>query len=895
MATQLKRQTVYHKIKELCGKKYKVSIPDKVCHSLRIDASRDEAVRLHYPTKYPNQQNQMMEKIKAASIIFTLILHLVFALNSYCQVEYITNDDGGKTTSDSTGFGTNTNFNCAKLFPKNFFTGAWIWLSESRFKEYQGTKTEWAKNPGYKGQYKALFRKSFDLSRLPDQAILTITADVSFRIYINESFIAQGPANIGNDYADGVPPGHWFYNTHNVRKYLNPGTNFIAVEVFSHSREISETTSGQGMLICDLDDGEKKNIVATDASWRCNMDTSFTVNGGDYRCNSNFEILNWRSKAFDDSGWAHASVKNIPKSGYLVNSKIPVPTRYPVKPKRVWLTQNEDAISDFSSAVYNKPLYQTEFTLDYGRNMTAYYGFEVIAQKNDTLKIYPFEKKYASQNRALIFVCKEGINVFDAPFLSVFRYLKVEVASQKGLTIKDIRADFSSYPVNYMGSFSCSDINLTELWEITRWTTQLCMNDMFYDSPKHQEPIACTGDYLIESLINYYSFGDPWLTRQTLVKTALLLEKNKYDMFHTSYSLLWVQMLNQYYQFTGDIQLVKELLPHVNKLNQLFETYLDSNYLVSNAPDYMFMDWIKIDQFNAHHPPAVIGMGYMTAFYYKSLLDAAYLNGLAGIPSLSDENLELAQKIKLAMNNLLWDKEKKLYKDGIPFRSKKENHYFFPKDTNIVTHSPHVNTLAVLYDIAPPNQQADILNYVVHQTAIDLQPYFMFFVLSAVEHAGAFNTLGLELMKKWENGINRETHTLKENWQEQTETGYGGDYSHAWGGSPLYFLSKNILGVKPATPGYEEIEIAPFVSGNINWAKGQVPLLQGDCIEISWTKVDNLRYIYTLEIPNNKKCFMVIPDDLRIDDFEINKKSYPKATSKIQLTSGIYEIEFQDH
>jgi hypothetical protein len=260
---------------------------------------------------------------------------------------------------------------------------------------------------------------------------------------------------------------------------------------------------------------------------------------------------------------------------------------------------------------------------------------------------------------------------------------------------------------------------------------------------------------------------------------------------------------------------------------------------------------------------------------------------------LSDKNLELAQKIKLAMNNLLWDKDKKLFKDGIPFRSKKENHYFFPKDTNIVTYSPHVNTLAVLYDIAPENQQSAILDYVVHQKTIDLQPYFMFFVLSAVEHAGQFNTLGLELMKKWENGIDRETNTLKENWQDKTETGYRGDYSHAWGGSPLYFMSKNILGVKPATPGYKNIEIVPFVSENISWAKGQIPLLQGDCIGISWTREHDLKYIYKLEIPENQKCFMEIPDDLRKSDFTLNSKIYPKATIKVQLTGGTYEIEFK--
>jgi hypothetical protein len=300
---------------------------------------------------------------------------------------------------------------------------------------------------------------------------LSITADVFFRLYINETFVAQGPANIGNDYEDGVPPKHWFYTTHNVKKYLNSGTNYIAVEVFSHSREISETSSGEGMLICDLDDGKYANIVATDTSWKCNIDTSFIVNGGNYSCNSNYEIINWNNKACDDSGWENASLKNIPRNGYLINSKIPVPFRYPIKPKRLWLPQNESAITNYSDLVFNKQLYQREFTLDYDRNITAYYGFEIIAHKNDTLKIYPFERKYASQNRALTFVCKEGRNVYYAPFLSVFRYLKVEVKSTRGLIVKEIRTDFSSYPVNYAGSFSCSDTKLTELWDITRWTT----------------------------------------------------------------------------------------------------------------------------------------------------------------------------------------------------------------------------------------------------------------------------------------------------------------------------------------------------------------------------------------------------------------------------------------
>lgn len=848
-----------------------------------------------------DKENNMNKKTALGTKIssklgLTIFISFVLALNTYGQKRYTTNDDGYDIIADSTGFyAEKVNFSLEKLFQKNAWTGNFIWLNEVKFNKNQETQTHWKENPGYTKQYKALFRKSFNLTELPYQAIMSITADVSFRVYINEIFVAQGPANIGHDYFDSTPPMHWFYTTHNVSKYLNLGINTIAVEVFSHSKEISETSSGQGMLICDLDDGVNKNIIGTDASWKCNMDTSFIITGNTYSCNSNAEIVNWTSKTLNDATWETASLKNFPKKDYLIQSKIPTPLRHPVKAHSVWLPQNERAIADVSTAIFNKKLHSAVFTLDYNRNMTAYYGFEVMAHKNDTIKIYPYEKKYASLNRTLTFVCKEGLNVYDVSFLSVFRYLKVEIISPKGLIIQDIKATFSSYPVTYMGSFSCSDRKLTELWDMTRWTTQLCMNDMFYDSPKHQEPIACTGDYYIQSLINYYTFGDPWLTRQTLVKTALMLEKNKYDMFHTSYALLWVQMINQYYQYTGDIQLVKELMPHVNKLNQLFETFLDSDFLVSNAPDYMFMDWIKIDKFNAHHPPAVIGTGFMTAFYYKSLLDAAYLNSIVNGTSTRDKNLALANKIKLAMNTWLWDEEKKIYKDGIPFRNKRENHFFFPKDTNITTFSPHVNTLAVLYDIAPKDQQAAILNYAVNQKAIDLQPYFMFFVLSGVHHTEQFNSLGLELLKKWENGINKETYTLKENWQDLTETGYGGDYSHAWGGSPAFFMSKNILGVRPAIPGYKETEIHPFVSENIHWAKGRVPLTQGKSIGVDWKKENNLKYIYQFEIPEDQKCFMVIPEDLRKTGFKVNNKKYSKNTNKIKLMSGTYELDFSKY
>jgi hypothetical protein len=210
-----------------------------------------------------------------------------------------------------------------------------------------------------------------------------------------------------------------------------------------------------------------------------------------------------------------------------------------------------------------------------------------------------------------------------------------------------------------------------------------------------------------------------------------------------------------------------------------------------------------------------------------------------------------------------------------------------------VTYSPHVNTLAVLYDIAPKNQQSALMDYVVDQKSIDLQPYFMFYVLDAVDHLEQFSNRGLELLKKWKNGIDKETFTLKENWQDVTETGYSGDYSHAWGGSPLYFMSKNILGVKPRSPGYKDIELRPFLSESIHWARGRVPLAGGNSIEVSWSNETNSIYNYHVEIPQDHKVFLEIPDKLRKGDFTINNISHSKTLRSLQLADGKYEIVFR--
>ena len=163
--------------------------------------------------------------------------------------------------------------------------------------------------------------------------------------------------------------------------------------------------------------------------------------------------------------------------------------------------------------------------------------------------------------------------------------------------ILDAGAIFTSQPVEYRGMFECNDETLNHIWKTSRWAVQICLQTHHLDSPNHQEPICDPGDYVIESMVNHYAFAQPWLARQDVRKFAWLLKDENYRNFHTSYSIAWLQMLIDYYDFTGDRSLVEEMAPYVHELITTYSSWRGKNGIISEAPNYMFMDWVTIGGF----------------------------------------------------------------------------------------------------------------------------------------------------------------------------------------------------------------------------------------------------------------------------------------------------------
>jgi hypothetical protein len=214
-------------------------------------------------------------------------------------------------------------------------------------------------------------------------------------------------------------------------------------------------------------------------------------------------------------------------------------------------------------------------------------------------------------------------------------------------------------------------------------------------------------------------------------------------MFHTSYQLLWLQMLVEYYQHTGDGDLVRELAPYVYKLLDQFASYRGANGLLSNAPDYMFMDFREVGGIPCHHPPAVIGQGYLTAFFCRALQDGQRVAQLSGDPSKVEHYRQMHSELVAAFERELWNPDQGLYRDGKPFQSTMKPHRWLPEDTEIETFSPQVNLLAVLYGIATSERRLGICKTLPAKSPkLNVSPYFLYFALPALDCAGLFAELG---------------------------------------------------------------------------------------------------------------------------------------------------------
>ena len=150
------------------------------------------------------------------------------------------------------------------------------------------------------------------------------------------------------------------------------------------------------------------------------------------------------------------------------------------------------------------------------------------------------------------------------------RYLFVTLRNQKApVSIRNLRLIESTYPVNRIGSFACSDARLEKIWEISTRTLKLCMEDTFTDCPLYEQT-HWVGDARNESLLAYPVFGAPtWpggacasrRSRSSGTRSRAARRRRRWDVLIPAWSFLWGISTWDYYWYTGDLDSPAHLPP----------------------------------------------------------------------------------------------------------------------------------------------------------------------------------------------------------------------------------------------------------------------------------------------------------------------------------------------
>ncbi len=670
---------------------------------------------------------------------------------------------------------------------------AWIWLNKSEYPNFQNN-TPNIKSDGYSTDYYCVadFKKDFTFKKPVRTVSLFVSADSFFMLFINKELLGIGPVAAGGDFLCKTPaPKHYLnkYIINNVPNEFN-----ILARVRLMPQVLTDYSRGHGGFylkgVIEYLDGTKETIE-TDSSWESRQNNDYC---GIQKFNNKKPKNKWSKSQELNDIW-NAQIPPIPM-----------------------LSINKLTLMEKPLEVLGVKEIRLEFDKIYG----VYPVIKANGPCRVVLKLSELEGQYESEETAVFQKPGEYISFKMHSAGTVF--ITVENKGEKAV---EVLVEFLAtwYPIEAEGSFISSNKGLNKVFDVCKHTLKICRQTMHLDSTKHQELLACTGDYYIESLMTCFCFGDMRLSEFDLMRTADMLLQNNGVLFHTSYSLIFVQMLFDTFMITGNKQLLRYCETALITLLDRFETYIGKNGIIDNPPDYMFVDWTVIDGFSMHHPPKCLGQTVLNAFYVKALDSAEKIFEYLENYDKKEYCAKKAKKVKQRINALLFDEDKQLYYDGLS-DSETEKPPFRPKNISKRYFTKYSNILVCLYEIADEKRAKDILKRIVTNPDLpDIQPYFMHYLLSSLRKYNLFEEYGMTLLERWIPIVNECDKGLAEGWIAPEESYYF-DHSHAWGGTPAFQLPKAVSGLEIIEPGMKKIRLIPNLY-NLEFAKISIPTIYG--------------------------------------------------------------------
>lgn len=761
----------------------------------------------------------------------------------------------------------------------------------------------------------AQFRRDFELSKVPRQVPLFVTADKSYRLYVNGQMICRGPAR-------GYQ-SHWPFDQVDIAAHLRRGHNWVSVEAYnpgiSTFQYLHQNYAG---FLCAV--GEKSVEAAwKDSPWQMRRDPARSTRTARLSLQVDFQEhidlsrddrswivcetppQDWEPRLFNPK-WGHNYLGfpfGMPPYETLEERGIPMLREERVSPRRVTSSAEGTCGAGYRSwenvawpfieeakQVANwgdgsgQPAREEDgalvldiepsgagrfraITVEVGEYVLADLAVTVDdADGGEILDFYHYQflrdgkPKFvrpgdgclvANANRMVLRTGRNNHEFYHP--LGFGHFTLIVRDSTRRLTVR-IQVRKVGYPFTMRGRFECSDPVLNDIHAACRRTQQLCALDAYMDTP-WREQAQWWGDARVQARNTFYLDGDSRLLARGIQSVGDQPIACGLTPGHAPTSSFWCILPD----FT--LTWVLTLWDHYWQTGNLtlFKAMLPR---VRKAMAY----------FHTTEARAANGLLQFDPRFWlfedwsdlpkqaiPTFLNLWYCLALRSLERLC----EAAGKTRDARS--FADQYRRHVALVMEHLYDPQRPCFHPAlDPDMRPHgepSVHDQVIALILGICPePAQQAlidrIILPYLRGEKGTGAVPsaFWSTYVLQEATSRGFGEEVLGFIRRGWAPMLTTGTTWEGFAWEESS----GGSACHAWTSHPASELVDLLAGVRQLAPGWASVRIAPFFANGIDRASAMVPTPRGD-LNVTWQR-RNGKIVGSVEAPPSIHVNIDAPD-----------------------------------
>ena len=616
-----------------------------------------------------------------------------------------------------------------------------------------------------------LFRKKAVFGKA-SKAILKITADDYFKLYINDVYVTQGPPP--------SYPDHYYFMEIDVTPFLKEGVNTFAVHNYYQGLINRVWVSGdlRSMFWCELYlDG--KVALVSDESWLTATHTGYSSCGiigyetaFAERYDSSAKEVGFEKELFDDSQWKPASIYK--QTDYILQKS-------PIQPLSVYL---------------KKPIYTERkgevLFVDFGQEMVGYLRAKAKGKQGDKVLLRFGEELNPDGSVRFDMRCncrykEEWIlsgkeDVLDQFDYKAFRYCEIMIP--EGASVRDVEMQVRHYPYEKKAVYKTDNEQLRKVLQLCENTIKYGTQEVFVDCPTREKG-QYLGDVCVSGRAQCVLTGDTTLIKKAIIdfcgsaficKGVMAVSTSSFMQEIADYSLLLPALILWVYKRDNDKDFLRLTFPYITGVYEYFMQYSQEDGLIEGVKEkWNLVDWPDNLRDGYNFPltkPISPGKHNVLNAFWIGLLKA-----YQDICEILGEAVNIAiDNVEKSFINAFYNKETGLYCDSTQ-----------------KTHSAvHSNVLPLLFDIGiKENKKQRIVEYICQKKLTSMGVYMAYFTLAALMKHGEREKAELLATDKgaWLNMLEEGATTTFEAWGKNQK--WNTSLFHPWATAPLIVFAKD--------------------------------------------------------------------------------------------------------